>query len=63
MRRGGDVQAEQRQGSTLGDSFSFVDGSEAERRMERERAQREFDERVERERRGEEFGGGSGKKW
>jgi len=64
MRRGGDVQAEQRQGSTLGDSFSFADGSESERRIERERAQREFDERVERERRGEEFGGGgNGRKW
>jgi len=64
MRRGGEVQAEQRQGSTLGDSFSFADGSEAERRTERERAQREFDERVERERRGEEFGGGgNGRKW
>lgn len=59
--RSSDVQAEQRQGSTLGDSFSFARGSDEERRREREKAQREFDERVERERRGEEFE--SERKW
>lgn len=59
--RSREVEAEQRQGSTLGDSFSFASGSDEERRRERERAQREFDAQVERERRGEEFD--SGKRW
>jgi len=59
--RSREVEAEQRQGSTLGDSFSFASGSDEERRKERERAQRAFDEQVERERRGEEFE--SGKRW
>lgn len=59
--RSSEVQAEQRRGSTLGDSFGFGSGSDEERRREREQAQREFDERVERERRGEEFE--SGRKW
>ena len=45
---------EQREGSTLGDSFTFVD-SDDERRAERERAQREFDARIEQERQGNDF--------
>lgn len=45
---------EQREGSTLGDSFSFVD-SDSERSAEKERAQREFDARIEQERQGKDF--------
>ena len=59
--RSREVEAEQRRGSTMGDSFSFASGSDEERRRERERAQREFDAQVEKERRGEEFD--SGKRW
>ena len=50
------------EGSTVGDNFTFVEGKEA-RDVERERAQREFDERLERERRGGDFNEGSGKRW
>lgn len=53
--------AEGAAGST-GDDFSFGEGR-AERDAERERAQREFDERLERERRGGEFDEGSRKRW
>jgi hypothetical protein len=52
---------EQTEGSALGDSWTFA-GSDEERKRAKERAQREFDERVERERRGEDFDEG-GKKW
>jgi hypothetical protein len=45
---------EQRGGSTLGDSFTSVEGEDV-RKRERERAQREFDERIERERQGRDF--------
>ncbi|KAJ4301878.1 hypothetical protein N0V90_003974 [Kalmusia sp. IMI 367209] len=45
---------EQREGSTLGDSFAFV-GSDDDRRKGRERAQREFDARIEQERQGKDF--------
>ena len=50
------------EGSTVGDDFTFVEGKDA-RDAERERAQREFDERLERERRGGDFNEGNGKKW
>lgn len=51
---------DQRDGSTLGDSFTFV-GSKEERRSEKERAQREFDARIEHERLGKDFD--DDKKW
>ncbi|KAK5015397.1 hypothetical protein BJ546DRAFT_977359 [Cryomyces antarcticus] len=69
--RGGDsrgglsgVQREQRQGSTLGDSFSFSETDE-ERELAKTEAQKEFDARVERERRGGDFAEGQnrGRKW
>ncbi|KAF1915116.1 hypothetical protein BDU57DRAFT_517927 [Ampelomyces quisqualis] len=47
--------------STVGETFTFVDGEE-ERKREKERAQREFDERIELERQGRDFTG-EGKKW
>ena len=53
---------EQREGSTLGDSFTFVEGEE-ERKQSRERAQREFDERLERERQGRDFSEDQSKRW
>jgi hypothetical protein len=49
-------------GSTVGDDFTFVEGRE-ERTREKERAQREFDERLERERQGRDFSGDEGKRW
>lgn len=49
-------------GSTVGDDFTFVEGKDA-RDAEREKAQREFDERLEKERRGGDFNEGSGKRW
>ncbi|EUC47445.1 hypothetical protein COCMIDRAFT_34979 [Bipolaris oryzae ATCC 44560] len=55
-------EPERREGSTLGDSYSFV-GDEEERNRERERAQREFDARMERERQGKDFDGDEEKKW
>ncbi|KAF3051424.1 hypothetical protein E8E11_007319 [Didymella keratinophila] len=58
-RQGGSSGAE---GSTVGDDFTFVEGKEA-RDVERERAQREFDERLERERRGGDFNEGGSRKW
>jgi hypothetical protein len=48
--------------STVGDDFTFVEGRE-ERMREKERAQREFDERLERERQGRDFSGDGGKRW
>lgn len=53
-RRSETPNKEQREGPTLGDSFTFAD-SEEERKRAQERAQREFDERIERERRGKDF--------
>ncbi|KAJ4990013.1 hypothetical protein SVAN01_04476 [Stagonosporopsis vannaccii] len=50
------------EGSTVGDNYTFVEGRDA-RDAERERAQREFDERLERERQGGDFNEGSGKRW
>ncbi|KAJ4326118.1 hypothetical protein N0V94_000280 [Neodidymelliopsis sp. IMI 364377] len=50
------------EGSTVGDNFTFAEGRE-QRDVERERAQREFDERLERERQGGDFNEGGGKKW
>lgn len=52
---------EHREGSTLGDSYTFVEGDD-ERKRERERAQQEFDARIERERQGRDFSD-EGKKW
>jgi len=54
-RRGAaNIQSEQREGSTVGDSFTFSNTDE-ERQLAKMEAQREFDARVERERRGEGF--------
>ncbi|KAF9695885.1 hypothetical protein EKO04_005895 [Ascochyta lentis] len=50
------------EGSTVGDNFTFIEGRE-NRDIERERAQREFDERMEKERRGGDFNEGNGKRW
>jgi hypothetical protein len=61
-RRAVPERREQREGSTLGDSYTFVDGDE-ERSREREHAQKEFDARMERERQGRDFDGDDGKKW
>ncbi|KAH7414318.1 hypothetical protein DE146DRAFT_639930 [Phaeosphaeria sp. MPI-PUGE-AT-0046c] len=61
-RRGEPERREQREGSTVGDTFTFVEGDE-ERRMEKDRAQREFDERIERERQGRDFTSDEGKRW
>ncbi|KAF2495807.1 hypothetical protein BU16DRAFT_617345 [Lophium mytilinum] len=55
------LQETQRQGSTLGDSFSFSSTDE-ERQLAKTEAQREFDARVERERRGDDFAD-QGKRW
>ncbi|KAF2035008.1 hypothetical protein EK21DRAFT_55505 [Setomelanomma holmii] len=52
---------EQRESSTLGDSYTFVADDE-ERKRERERAQQEFDARLERERQGRDFSD-EGKRW
>ncbi|KAJ4354477.1 uncharacterized protein N0V89_006214 [Didymosphaeria variabile] len=54
MNRRHPPHQEQKEGSTMGDSFTFVD-SDDERRRERERAQREFDARIEHERKGKDF--------
>jgi hypothetical protein len=64
MRRQNETQKEQREGSTMGDSFAFSK-SEEERTYAKEEAQKEFDARVERERRGGDFskGGGDQKRW
>ncbi|KAF2804777.1 uncharacterized protein BDZ99DRAFT_502240 [Mytilinidion resinicola] len=48
------LQETQREGSTLGDSFSFSSTDE-ERQLAKAEAQREFDARVERERKGDDF--------
>jgi len=57
------VQGEQREGSTLGDSFSFSETDE-ERQLAQSEAQRDFDARLEKERQGGEFDQGSrGKRW
>lgn len=53
---------EQKEGSTLGDSYTFVEDDE-ERKRERERAQQEFDARLERERQGKDFSSDEGKRW
>jgi hypothetical protein len=53
-RRAEPERREQREGSTLGDSYTFVEGDE-ERARERERAQQEFDARLEQERQGRDF--------
>ena len=57
------VVNEQRQGSTLGDSFSFSESME-DRQLAKSEAQRDFDARVEKERQGGDFSqGNSGRKW
>lgn len=48
------IKAEQRQGSSLGDSFTFSETDE-ERQLAKTEAQNEFDARVERERHGGDF--------
>jgi hypothetical protein len=60
-RRAEPERREQREGSTLGDSYTFVEGDD-ERAMERQRAQQEFDARLERERQGRDFND-ENKKW
>jgi hypothetical protein len=59
-----ETQREQRQGSTVGDSFAFSK-SEEERAYAKEEAQKDFDARVERERAGGDFskGGGDQRRW
>jgi hypothetical protein len=59
-----EAQREQRQGSTLDDSYTFSK-SEEERSYAKDEAQKEFDARVERERRGGDFSSGNGdqKRW
>jgi hypothetical protein len=52
---------EQRENSTLGDSFTFA-GSDEERAKGQEQAQKEFNERIERERQGQDFND-EGKRW
>lgn len=61
-RRAEPKHREQAEGSTVGDSYTFVEGDE-ERSRERERAQQEFDARMERERQGRDFDGDDGKRW
>jgi hypothetical protein len=56
------VQREPRQGSTLGDSFSFAKTDE-ERQLAKDEAQRDFDARIERERRGENFEDTNRRRW
>lgn len=53
---------EPREASSLGDSYSFVEGDE-ERKRAKEQAQQEFDARIERERQGKEFSSGDEKRW
>jgi hypothetical protein len=60
-RRAEPEQREQREGSAVGESFTFVEGDE--RKSARDRAQREFDERIERERQGRDFTSDEGKRW
>jgi hypothetical protein len=60
-RRAEPERREQTEGSTLGDSYTFVEGDEA-RNRERGRAQQEFDARLERERQGKDFSD-EGKRW
>lgn len=55
MRRGGPLQQEKQEGSTLDDNFSFS-RTEEERSYAKDEAQKQFDERVDQERRGEDFG-------
>jgi len=55
------TQREQRDGATLGDSFTFS-STEEERQLAKAEAQKEFDARIEKERRGQDFDEG-GKKW
>jgi hypothetical protein len=63
-RQQDETQREQKEGSTMGDSFAFSK-SEEERNYAKEEAQKEFDARVERERRGGDFsqGGGDQRRW
>lgn len=58
------TQKEQREGSTMGDSFTFSK-TEEERNLAQIEAQKEFDARVEKERRGGDFSSGNGdqKRW
>lgn len=58
------VQGEQRSGSTMGDSFSFSESDE-ERQLAKSEAQKEFDKRIEREREGRDFNdrGGGGRRY
>ncbi|OCL07066.1 hypothetical protein AOQ84DRAFT_66223 [Glonium stellatum] len=55
------IQREQRESSTLGDSFSFSSTDE-ERQLAKAEAQREFNDRLERERKGGDFED-QGKRW
>jgi hypothetical protein len=60
-RRAEPERREQTDSSTVGEAFTFVEGDE-DRKRERERAQREFDDRIERERQGRDFTD-EGKRW
>ncbi|KAK6434927.1 hypothetical protein LTR95_008890 [Oleoguttula sp. CCFEE 5521] len=62
-RRPSNTVSEQKQGSTLGDSFAFSDSND-DRQTSRAEAQREFDARMDQERQGKDFETGrGGKKW
>lgn len=54
------TKGEQREGSTMGDSFSFSESDE-ERQLARSEAQRDFDARMDREREGKDFNDDSGR--
>ncbi|CZR60856.1 uncharacterized protein PAC_10752 [Phialocephala subalpina] len=56
------AQREQREGATLGDSYTFSKSDE-ERSYAKDEAQKEFDARIERERRGGDFNAGGNRKW
>ncbi|KAE9377076.1 hypothetical protein N431DRAFT_436319 [Stipitochalara longipes BDJ] len=58
-RQQNETQKEQKEGSTMGDSFAFSK-TEEERTYAKEEAQKEFDARVERERSGGNFSKGDG---
>jgi hypothetical protein len=56
------TQKEQRQGATLGESYTYSKTDE-ERNYAKDEAQKEFDARIEEERRGGDFSAGTNKRW
>ncbi|KAF2856128.1 hypothetical protein T440DRAFT_384639 [Plenodomus tracheiphilus IPT5] len=61
-RRPEPERREQRETSTLGDSYTFVEGDD-ERKRAKQQAQQEFDARLERERQGRDFSSNDDKRW